>query len=450
MNIYSNEDGGVMAIFGLVIIVLFGVVGVALDFKRTVNLASDFQHMIDGAALAGAREGALQKSVQEIIRASNAHLDAQCAKAGNMCPMFVSRSVDVDGNTVTVDAQITSPTTFSTLIGLTKFEPRILSTGAFPTVHLEIDFLIDATGSMDIVDGAAARSTMLTKFTPGWSYNNVSPGQPGQGCAFACHKSGNHTHHYWERVAYSCGRRRTCYRWELRDSGRTGAQIAAANGLILRDERLRSNLQQVLTDVFSHEHSVTSRFFTMKMQGEMGAANENVPLMVVEGGANNLPNAQAIVSGFSTGDYKTGIKGLFDQYMATNPMPGLGTAESPKRMVVFITDGVDHDGRANSDVELFKSEHCDIVKSQKLPLIIMNLKYPSSTTITTWPTRNPGVRAVSRFQTRIPGALRACATDPDEVGIDTYFEADWGQQMKRELEKLVREVLNVRGPQLVD
>ncbi|MGE0856614.1 MAG: pilus assembly protein TadG-related protein, partial [Hyphomicrobiaceae bacterium] len=108
------RDGNIAIMFALVALPMFSMVGIAVDYSRAIKAQRQMQLAADAAVLAAASlEGASSAERQdraEAIFASNV--------ASNPNTAGSQASALAQGDTVTVTAQVSVPTTFMGVVGL--------------------------------------------------------------------------------------------------------------------------------------------------------------------------------------------------------------------------------------------------------------------------------------------------------------------------------------------
>lgn len=145
-----DERGTVMITFGLMAIMLFLAVGVAVDFARTHHAYSRLASAADAAALAAGKallDG--RNSDADVIRIANEFFNSNFkseetyAGVSNFTP-----SVDRRSNTVTIDVVAEVPMTIMSITGLTSIEMPLQAVAKFDQKDIELSLALDVTGSM--------------------------------------------------------------------------------------------------------------------------------------------------------------------------------------------------------------------------------------------------------------------------------------------------------------
>ncbi len=146
----SDQNGSVAIIFGLSVTVLFGIVGLAIDFSRSVSVSSRLLSALDAAALAGAKKldgGASDSEVQE---AANAYFDQQKnhLKIGDVAVSALNIQIDRSNTTVSTNVNATMATTFGRVIGFNSVNLNRASSVSYKVKNVELSLALDITGSM--------------------------------------------------------------------------------------------------------------------------------------------------------------------------------------------------------------------------------------------------------------------------------------------------------------
>lgn len=142
-----DESGNFLMLFGLVLIPLLGVVGVAIDYSRASNARQALNSAIDSAALMAARDA--QKLTDGQLRS---RIDAWIRD--NLPPsvkgQFSNATVTIDrtARTIKIDANANVPTTISSVLGVAQLPVGTFSQSTWGTNKIELALVLDNTGSM--------------------------------------------------------------------------------------------------------------------------------------------------------------------------------------------------------------------------------------------------------------------------------------------------------------
>lgn len=142
-----DQRGNVLMLFGLALIPLMGVIGVAIDYSRASNARQALNAAIDSAALMAARDA--QKLTDGQLRT---RIDAWIRD--NLPPdvksQFSSAAVTIDrtARTIKIEAKAVVPTTISNVLGMTQLPVGTNSQSTWGTNKIELALVLDNTGSM--------------------------------------------------------------------------------------------------------------------------------------------------------------------------------------------------------------------------------------------------------------------------------------------------------------
>ena len=142
-----DERGNFLMLFGLVLVPLMGVVGVAIDYSRASNARQALNSAIDSAALMAARDAQkmtdkdLTKRVDDWVK-DNLPPDVKSQFSGSVI------TIDRTARTIKIDASANVPTTISSVLGMTKLPVSTSSQSTWGTNKIELALVLDNTGSM--------------------------------------------------------------------------------------------------------------------------------------------------------------------------------------------------------------------------------------------------------------------------------------------------------------
>jgi Flp pilus assembly protein TadG len=142
-----DQRGNVLMLFGLALVPLMGVIGVAIDYSRASNARQALNAAIDSAALMAARDaqkltdGQLRTRIEAWIR-DNLPPDVKS--------QFGSATVTIDrtARTIKIEANAVVPTTISSVLGMTQIPVGTNSQSTWGTNKIELALVLDNTGSM--------------------------------------------------------------------------------------------------------------------------------------------------------------------------------------------------------------------------------------------------------------------------------------------------------------
>ena len=157
-RVLRDERGTVAITFALTTIVVFAVVGGAVDFGRAVLAREKLQSTVDSAALAAARIWQTEQDIDLAEKKAIIHFNAM--KPEGVDAKLVKLSTDTEQNTLTIDAQATVKTPFLSMV---REESIIVTTraqakfcigcrggggGGNDGYSIEVAMMLDVTGSM--------------------------------------------------------------------------------------------------------------------------------------------------------------------------------------------------------------------------------------------------------------------------------------------------------------
>ena len=142
-----DQRGNVLMMFGLAIIPLMGVVGVAVDYSRASNARQALNAAIDSAALMAARDAQKLTDAQLTARINAWIKDNLPA---DVKTQFTGATVTIDrtARTIKIAAQGNVPTTAARVLGSTQLPVSTSSQSTWGTNKIELALVLDNTGSM--------------------------------------------------------------------------------------------------------------------------------------------------------------------------------------------------------------------------------------------------------------------------------------------------------------
>jgi len=144
-----DRCGNVAMMFALTATALLGLVGVALDFTRTITVRDSVQNALDAATLAAAelqsRGGATNA---DLLRVATAMIDANLTNAVPHACAAPRLSRDIASGSVSLAMACDTPTTLAALLGVPKLSFTTSSTAEYARTKLDVALMLDITGSM--------------------------------------------------------------------------------------------------------------------------------------------------------------------------------------------------------------------------------------------------------------------------------------------------------------
>ncbi|KQT43012.1 hypothetical protein ASG43_15875 [Aureimonas sp. Leaf454] len=192
-----DRRGNFAMIFGLSLIPLLGMSGLATDYAKSTLVKRRLELAIDSASLAAIRksidlinEGKTTQA--EAIAAGEAegrtYLNAQSSRLLDSALSLASVKITVSGATISSQADYAAgvPTVFARLIGVNDFQVQGRSSAAaMLPPYVDVHVLVDISQSMGIgataVDQERIRTMQVRRFSG--STSNVDQ----NGCVFGCH-----------------------------------------------------------------------------------------------------------------------------------------------------------------------------------------------------------------------------------------------------------------------
>lgn len=144
----SDERGAFIVIFGLLAIVLVATAGAVVDFTTIEQARARAQDALDSAAL-----GLQPRIFDDGITEEALRSDAEDLLIERLADNRVTAGVDsvvmnpVDG-TLRLNANITVPTAFVSLIGFNEVTARVVSEATRKRLNVEVAMVLDNSGSM--------------------------------------------------------------------------------------------------------------------------------------------------------------------------------------------------------------------------------------------------------------------------------------------------------------
>jgi len=160
-----DERGAFAVIFGLMSIVLIALGGAVVDYVSLEQMRNRGQIALDAATLALQPEiFKTPVNVADIkMRAQDLLLDRLAGEhavtAGVLAPV-----VDVENGTLTLEAEMTVPTVFVSLVGVRTLSARIKSQATRKKLALEVAFVLDNSGSMSYTGAGSSGTRQRMQF----------------------------------------------------------------------------------------------------------------------------------------------------------------------------------------------------------------------------------------------------------------------------------------------
>ncbi len=149
---FSRDESGTVAIlFGLMAIVLFALVGGAIDYGRAVHARYQIQEAVDSAVLAAARVWQMEHDITLAEEKGLAHYNTN--KPATFSSEISKFTPDLVNNTISMEATGNVPTPFLSVVHVNKYTVGAaaqarLQVGENAGLSVEVSLMLDVTGSM--------------------------------------------------------------------------------------------------------------------------------------------------------------------------------------------------------------------------------------------------------------------------------------------------------------
>ena len=145
----EDRCGNVAMIVAACAVAMFGLVGVGLDFARTISVRQSAQNALDAAALAAAElQSRGDASAADVKRLAAAMFIANMGQdIPHVCAEPAMRRDPATG-LVALDVACDTPTTLSAIFGFSKLSFTTASTAQYGRTKLDVALMLDVTGSM--------------------------------------------------------------------------------------------------------------------------------------------------------------------------------------------------------------------------------------------------------------------------------------------------------------
>lgn len=150
LQYFKETSGNVAILFAMCAFGIISLLGVAIDFQRSVSAEHNIQAALDASSLAAAKsfqnakmkDAEIKKLAQNIFAA-----DITLANANLKCP---DPSINIDKTNGLVTASVTCklPTTFAGLFSMSEMKISQSSTSAVSITSLDLAMMLDVSGSM--------------------------------------------------------------------------------------------------------------------------------------------------------------------------------------------------------------------------------------------------------------------------------------------------------------
>lgn len=413
-SLLRHCGGNTAVIFAAVMVPLFFLTGMGIDYTFAVMRNDQLAAMSDSAALAAVTPAMISQSDQASITAAKNAFNAQAGSVlgVNYDPTNLHVSVaDVSsGNTVkrtvSVNYIAQSQDSFLNLfwgptIGLGGTSQATATTA--PNINFYL--LLDSSPSMLI----AATPTGITNME---SYTSAQTGDGGPGCAFACHE----THPTGDDNTGN-------------PNGEDNYALARAKGVTLRIDLLQQATQNLMTTAQTTENTDGAQYGMAIYTFDIAFNTIQQLTQTLSFAASAAANIQALevysnnnlISGNSStynNDEDTNYDNAMTNINSTMPNPGLGTDapnDTPQEVMFFVTDGEEDENVSGSRQEsVMDPGWCTTIKNRGIRIAVLYTTYVPIT-ISNWYNGH-----VASYQSSIATSLQSCASP------QLYFEVQSG------------------------
>ncbi len=150
-SFHRSDEGVVAPLFGLMILVIMIISGIAVDASRASRISAQSAAALDAAALATAKALRIEKPSDEALEAIAQRYFAAnfqgIANGDAQIKSFVTQSVR-ETNTVSLLLDLEVPTTFAAIMGKKSMDVATRATAVFDAKDVEVSMMLDVSGSM--------------------------------------------------------------------------------------------------------------------------------------------------------------------------------------------------------------------------------------------------------------------------------------------------------------
>ncbi len=406
----DGEGGVVFVLVALMMAILIGIAGFAIDYAKALDAKAQLQRAADAAALTAAKASTVanaQAALQSFVLA-NLSPDV---KAMNPVPTLLPQDPKINcKQQAKVLLSATVPTPLFGIFGAPQIPVSVTSQAAGCASFFNIYAAVDQTGSMGIASDAANRAN-LQSLTGG--------------CEFACHMPEGTPQSFYS--------------------------IAKANNIQIREDVLNEAFSTFVTAVLTTNPDLT----TQRAVDVLGFGSKRVDtyadpstVAVVQeltqdatgspGPSSDISTVQGALQNF-TEDYKrnTYFEAVLPKVQAIMGPQGDGyTQANPRKMLVLITDGARSDRYWNtwpienpidgSGNALPSPNNCQAIKNSGITVAVIEVKYVQSPDYWFWywlGDRRPNAQftdpsAQGTVYSELSPALETCASrDPANASL---------------------------------
>jgi hypothetical protein len=393
-------------IFGLSLIPIIFLTGMALDFTSAAQKRARLNAAADAAALAAVTPAMMIQSNSAALAAATNMFNAEAANIGaaTVNPPTITISNAGLVRTVTVSYTATSTNTFPNVFSFVTGASHTTwpmsgsaTSTSYSAPNINFYLLLDDSPSMNIAATTAGINTMVA--------NTSAQG----GCAFACHES--------DPAADDLGN----------PKGEDNYTLAQNLGVVTRVENMATATSALMTTAADTEQANNATYqmaiYTFDYNGlNTIYAPSNLPssnLTAAATAASTINVLEVYSNNYLTktnqnSDTDTNFETAMTAVNTLMPNPGTGSSNSTPQEVLFIvSDGVDDEVNSSSCSQPldgtrcqqpFNTAMCTTVKNRGIMIAVLYTEYlplPTNSWYNTW---------ISPFQSTLASNMENCAS----------------------------------------
>lgn len=317
-------------------------VGLTIDYSRMTRAQKALQNVVDIAALAAVQENSLDKANTVFTAYASSYFGDE-----TVLEFYEPRIDSFVGDHLVAIATGQVRLTFGGILGYQTMPVSVRSEVARTNGYQELLFAIDLSSSLGMAATEEDRRKLGEISYPytrtAW-YGEALP----QGCAFACHLREG---------------------WE--PAGKTMHDIARENNILLREDELIRQFGGLVDLLLSQSdpHVAAGK----RKVSVMAFSNTTDDLIIRSSSASAV---KATLDDFpSNRRYETHYWNAFNRIGQLLGNQGTGSADSPSKMVILITDGIESRDAFYAQRAIDESL-CANLKEKGFEIAVVELKYP--------------------------------------------------------------------------
>lgn len=397
----EDQRGGVAVILALGAMVLFGVVGLAIDSAQVYAARSAIKGAADAAALAAVSSNAQDLSKKERRKLAKMYFHANCEqKCGDIERLRV-RFKD-NGTTVKIIAESTLPTALGRTLGLKTMHADVESEASMNLGYAEVYLALDNSESMNIPNTEDDVQLFIDLLDEDLGANTWA----GKGCTFACHGKS-----------------------ETASGDRSYYEFARDNGIVLRQDFVRQSATSLL-DILAENESAA--------QFSVGVMSFDYQVTMRQEATDDLDQVKAALEALTGASEYTDIHRSMTDIKNLVGEGGDGSADYPAKILVLVTDGVHN--KWETEHGTINAADCETIKDAGgVQIVVLHVIYPDLEKY--FPGLGVNQKVVPYTDDRFD-QLEACATP------ELYFEANHGDDIVLAFQEIADAIVR-RTPRLV-